>query len=84
MILGLGTVTTILVLVVGTTLLSLPLAAIWDARAFTVGQWQQAGHDRGRWVLAMGLGALAFVVPGAIVAVEYLRTIRPKLVAAPG
>lgn len=82
--LALGTVGILAVVLIGTTLLSLPLATIWDARAFSVGQWQQAGHNRRSWMLAMALGAAALVVPGAIVAVEYLRTIRPKLVNAPG
>lgn len=84
MMLALGTVTILILVVGGTTLLSLPLATIWDARSFSVGQWQQAGHDRRSWMLAMALGALALVVPGAIVAAEYLRTVRPKLVNAPG
>lgn len=66
------------------TIISLPVAAIFDARQFSEAQWQQAGHKRKTWITMLAVGIIPFGLVGAAFAIEYLRTIRPKLVNAPG
>lgn len=73
----------ILLIVLG-TVVSLPVATILDARQFTPAQWQQAGHNRRTWIAMMAVGIVPFGLVGAAIAVEYLRTVRPKLVLSPG
>jgi hypothetical protein len=70
-------------LVIG-TLVSVPVAAIADAMSFSPAQWQQVGHHRKTWVTLMAVGILGLGVLGVAVAIEYLRTVRPKLQIAPG
>ena len=72
-----------LLLVAGTAI-SVPLAAISDAMSYSVGQWQQVGHNRKTWVTLMAVGIFALGVVGIAVTIEYLRTVRPKLQQAPG
>lgn len=74
----------VIMLLVAGTLISLPVAGILDARTFSPARWQQAGYSRSTWITLMAIGILPFGVVGAAVAVEYLRTVRPKLVNAPG
>ncbi len=64
--------------------ISLPLAAIYDAMSFSPARWQQIGHRRRTWVTLMVVGILPAGILGIAVAIEYLRTIRPKLTLAPG
>ena len=66
------------------TVVSLPVAAIFDARQFSEAQWEQAGHKRKTWLTMLVVGIIPLGLVGAALAVEYLRTIRPKLVQAPG
>lgn len=66
------------------TIISLPVAAIFDARQFTPAQWEQVGHNRSTWITLLVVGIIPFGLVGAAFAIEYLRTIRPKLVNAPG
>jgi hypothetical protein len=72
-----------LLLLIGTAI-SVPVAAISDAMSYSPGQWQQAGHNRKTWVTLMAVGIFALGVLGIAVAIEYLRTVRPKLQRAPG
>ena len=72
------------VLLVAGTAISVPLAAISDAMSYSVGQWQQVGHNRKTWVTLMAVGIFALGVLGIAVTIEYLRTVRPKLQRAPG
>ena len=73
----------ILLVLVGAAV-SFPLAAIVDAMSFSPGQWQQVGHRRKTWVTLMAVGIIPLGVLGCVVAIEYLRTVRPKLQIAPG
>jgi hypothetical protein len=76
--------TVVILLILVGTVVSLPIAAIVDAVHFSHAQWQQVGHNRTTWVALMALGILPCGIVGAVVAVEYLRTVRPKLLLAPG
>lgn len=84
MILALSVAVLLSLLLVAATIMSLPVAALADAMHFAPERWQQAGHSRRVWVGLMAIGLLPAGVLGAAVAIEYLRTIRPKLVDAPG
>ena len=64
--------------------ISLPLAAIYDAMSFSPARWQQVGHRRRTWVTLMAVGIIPAGLLGIAVAIEYLRTVRPKLTLAPG
>ena len=72
-----------LLLVVGSAI-SVPIAAIYDAMSYSPAQWQQVGHSRKTWVTLMAVGIFGLGVLGIVVAIEYLRTVRPKLQMAPG
>jgi hypothetical protein len=73
----------LLLIVVGTAI-SLPLTAIYDAMSFSPARWQQVGHSRRIWVTLMAVGIIPVGLLGIAVAVEYVRTVRPKLQMAPG
>lgn len=62
---------------------SLPLAALVDARTFSPAKWQQVGHNRQLWVGLLAVG-IPVCVLGVVVAIEYVRTVRPMLKLAPG
>ena len=64
--------------------ISLPLAAIYDAMSFSPARWQQVGHSRRTWVTLMAVGIIPLGLLGIAVAIEYIRTVRPKLTLAPG
>jgi hypothetical protein len=74
----------IVVLIVFGTAISFPLTAIYDAMSFSPARWQQIGHNRKTWVTLMAVGIIPFGILGIVVAIEYLRTVRPKLQIAPG
>ena len=76
--------TVLLLLLVCGTAISLPLTAIYDAMSFSPARWQQVGHSRRTWVTLMAVGIIPLGLLGIAVAVEYLRTVRPKLAMAPG
>ena len=76
--------TLLLLLIVFAAAISLPLTAIYDAMSFSPARWQQVGHSRRTWVTLMAVGILPVGLLGIAVAVEYLRTVRPKLQLAPG
>ena len=76
--------TLLLLLIVFAAAISLPLTAIYDAMSFSPAQWQQVGHSRRTWVALMAVGIIPVGLLGIAVAVEYLRTVRPKLQLAPG
>lgn len=64
----------------GTVLIALPVWAVLDALARPGWQWGVTGLNKGRWVLALAVTAPLGI--GFLVAVQYLRQIRPKLSAA--
>ena len=76
--------TLLLLLIVFAAAISLPLTAIYDAMSFSPARWQQVGHSRRTWVTLMAVGIIPVGLLGIAVAVEYLRTVRPKLQLAPG
>jgi hypothetical protein len=73
-----------LLIVIFVAVISLPLTGIYDAMSFSPARWQQAGHNRRTWVTLMAVGIIPLGLLGIVVAIEYLRTVRPKLQAAPG
>src|SRR5207248_9726420 len=70
--------TVLLLLLVCGTAISLPLPAIYDAMSFSPARWQQVGHSRRTWVTLMAVGIIPVGLLGIAVAIEYLRTVRPK------
>jgi hypothetical protein len=64
----------------GAVLIALPVWAVLDAAARPAWQWRVVGVSKPAWVSAIGLTAPLGI--GFLVAVQYLRTVRPKLSAA--
>lgn len=64
----------------GTALIALPVWTLLDAIARPGWQWRVTGLSKRAWILALALTAPLGV--GFLVAIQYLRTVRPKLSAA--
>jgi hypothetical protein len=70
----------ILLVLVG--FIAVPVWAVIDALRASDAEWAAAGQQRTLWVLLVGLGALCGGIVGTILAIVYLLTVRPKLLAA--
>lgn len=72
--------TGLVLIAIGLGLVSLPVAGIIDAARRPALQWTRVGVHRRTWITVMALGTiLGFGIVGAVAAVEYLTSVRPKL-----
>lgn len=63
-------------------LIALPIWAFVDAAIRPEPAWRKAGASKVLWLLLIGLGTFVCGLPGVVLAVVYLATIRPKVKAA--
>jgi hypothetical protein len=79
---NLGPTELIILLILFVPLLVIPIWALVDAMGATDAQWAAVGQQRTLWVALIAVGTFCGGPVGLVLAVVYLLTVRPKLLAA--
>ena len=79
---NLGPTELVILLVFFVPLIAIPIWAVVDALQGTDAQWAAVGQQRTLWVSLIAVGTFCGGPVGLVLAVVYLLTVRPKLIAA--